>query len=151
MENFPSKKVSSPLVFHDRLSLFSRCNVSVFERGVWRCSDSASGDPEKRLRLVLGYKTSFREMVRALKDCSPDVKAMNLRAIMNYITFMAVHEPALQREILTISGHHIISLLGEKSCGLPIDEILRAKATIMKIQENTRWFDPRDKGNVCVV
>ena len=76
---------------------------------------------------------------------------MNLRAIMNYITFMAVHEPALQREILTISGHHIISLLGEKSCGLPIDEILRAKATIMKIQENTRWFDPRDKGNVCVV
>lgn len=85
-------------------------------------------------------------MVTVLKECSPEVKAMNLRAIMNYLTFMAVYEPALQKDILKISGHQIISLLGENSCGLPRDEILRAKATIMKIQEDTKWFDARDKG-----
>ena len=125
---------------------FNLVRFPVFERGVWLCSDSASGEPEERLRLVLGYRTSLREMVNALKECTPDVKAMNLRAIINYLTFMAVHEPALQRDILRIAGHQIISLLGEKSCGLPTDEIFRAKATIMRIQENTKWFDPRDQG-----
>ena len=77
-------------------------------------------------------------------------KAMNLRAIMNYLTSMAVYEPALQREILKISGHPIISLLGEGNCGLPEDAILRAKATIMKIQEDTKWFHAEDKGTNIV-
>ena len=120
------------------ISIISHHNISVFERGVWLCSDSENGDPEKRLRLVLGYKASYREMVNVLKDCPPDIKAMNLRAIMNYLTSMAVYEPALQREILKISGHPIISLLGEGNCGLPEGAILRAKATIMKIQEDTK-------------
>ena len=86
-----------------------------------------------------GDEKSCIELVKGLHNCAPNLKAMNLRAL--------VSSKQLSRAVLSSpAGDLVLSWLEGKNTGLARAEELRLTATIMKIQGNTEWYDPTDKG-----
>ena len=85
-----------------------------------------------------GHLSSCRELVKGLHACEDDVKAMNLRALLAN-TFM-------REAILAETWEKILSWLDWPCSGLTDEEVLRLKATIMKVNGDSSWFDPESLG-----
>ena len=90
---------------------------------------------------MIGYRTSSCiELVKGLEPCEPNVKAMNLRALLA--------NSAKHSDILKATGDHILLWLNSdgNDTGLTDDEKLRLRATVMMVKGDKSWFKPNDGG-----
>ena len=73
------------------------------------------------------------ELVKGLQQCDSNVTAMNIRVLMASMKF--------QEEILKATWKTILSLLHANCSGLTDDEVLRLRATIMKVKWSMKLVD----------
>ena len=81
---------------------------------------------------------SCKELVKGLHACEADVKAMNLRALLANTN--------LREAILADTQQKVLSWLDWPCSGLTDDEVLRLRTIIMKVKEDSTWFDPDNPG-----
>ena len=81
-------------------------------------------------------ETAIRIM-KMLQECSTDVKAVNLRGVIN--SFMG-------EVIFRRTGNRIRHWIDKCGTGLSPEEDLRLMAKIMKIQGHKTWYNPNDTG-----
>ena len=83
------------------------------------------------------------ELVKGLEQCEPNVKAMNLRALLA--------NSSMQTDILKATGDTILVWLnsdGRTDTGLTDEEKLRLRATVMRVKRDRSWFNPNDAGEL---
>ena len=85
---------------------------------------------------------SCTSLIMGLDYCSPDVRAMNLRVLMS---------SRLKDSILGDTGDLILSWIGEQvthdmGTGLSEQESYSLMANIMRVKENSDWFDGEREG-----
>ena len=82
-------------------------------------------------------ETAIRIM-KLLQECSTDVKAVNLRGVIN---------SGMGEVIFRRTGNQIRRWIDEGGTGLSSEEDLRLMAKIMRIQGHKTWYNPNDKGD----
>ena len=82
------------------------------------------------------------ELVKGLEQCQPNVKAMNLRALLA--------NSAKQTDILKATGDPILGWLDSdgNDTGLTDEEELRLRATVLRVKGDKSWFKPNDGGEL---
>ena len=83
------------------------------------------------------------ELVKGLHQCEGNVKAMILRALLSNSTFL--------EELLRATWRTILSWLDWPCSGLTDDEVLRLRTTVMKVKEDTSWFDKNNPGEILIM
>ena len=78
------------------------------------------------------------ELVKGLHVCEDDVKAMNLRVLLANTN--------LREDILAAAPQNVLSWLDGNCSGLTEDEVLRLRTIIMKVTDDSTWFDPDNLG-----
>ena len=78
------------------------------------------------------------ELVKGLHVCEDDVKAMNLRSLLA--------NTKLREAIFAATWEKILSWLDWPCSGLTDEEVLRLRTTIMKVRDDSGWFDPDNLG-----
>ena len=82
------------------------------------------------------------EIIKTLNGCSPEIRAINLRALIISIS-------SVKEEILRAIGSLISEWVSKKNTGMGREEELRLMTAIMKAHGNIDWYDPNDEGNWC--
>ena len=72
-------------------------------------------------------------LVKGLSQCEDSVKAMNLRALLA--------NSKCQEEILKATWGTILDWLDQIRSGLSNEEALRFRATLMKVKDDTSWYN----------
>ena len=80
--------------------------------------------------------------MKSLQECSIDIKATNLRAVIN---------SGSGEIIFRRTGNRIRRWMDDRLTGLSSEEDLRLMAKIMKIQGHKAWYNPNNKGNRSLV
>ena len=93
--------------------------------------------------LITAMKNNFHrdslEIIKALHQCPSKMKAIILRAVMNF--------PSKARyKILFSAANLILFWVDEKSTGLSTEEVTRLMAFVRGIQDNKEWYDPNNEG-----
>ena len=84
------------------------------------------------------HLSSCIELVKGLHACKNDVKTKNLRILLA--------NPDLREAILAATWEKIFSWLDWPCSGLTDEEVLRLRTTIMKVRDDSGWFDPDNLG-----
>ena len=82
--------------------------------------------------------SSCIELIKSLAKCEARLKAMNLRALLG--------NSDLVEKILKSTSNEVLSWLDPPRSGLTDDEVLRLRATVMKVQKDKSLFKKDNPG-----
>ena len=77
------------------------------------------------------------------EESKSNVKSMNLRSLLVSVEY--------QEEILKATWKIVLSWLDANCSGLTEDEALRLRAAVMKVKNDTSWFDKDNPGKIFLI